>query len=59
MSTMPDRPKSDLEILCEAAAEGKKADPEVVKRVRERSSPLRRKFDKELSVELVRSAREE
>jgi hypothetical protein len=59
MSIVPDRPKTDLEILCEAAAEGKKPDPEVVKRVRERSATLRRKFDKELSVELLRAAREE
>jgi len=59
MSIVPDRKKTDLELLSEAVAEGRKADPEVVKRVRERSAKLRRKFDTELSVELIRSARSE
>jgi hypothetical protein len=59
MSIVPDREKSDLEILCEASAEGKKPDPEVVKRVRERSAALRRKFETEISVEMVRASRDE
>ena len=59
MSIVPDRKKTDLELLSEAVAEGRKADPEVVKRVRERSASLRRKHSKELSVELLRSARDE
>ncbi|MGC3967033.1 MAG: hypothetical protein QM775_06570 [Pirellulales bacterium] len=59
MSIAPDGKKTDRQILTEAAAEGRKADPEVVKRVRERSAAVRRKLDKELSVELVRSVRTE
>ena len=59
MSIVPDRRKTDLEVICEANSQGKKVDPEVVKRVRERSEAVRRKYDHELSVELVRSAREE
>jgi hypothetical protein len=59
MSIMPDRKKTDLQILSEAVAEGRKADPEVVKRVRERSASLRRKFEEEISVELLRSSRDE
>ena len=59
MSLMPDRKKTDLQILSEAVAEGRKADPEVVKRVRRRSASLRRKFEKEISVELLRSSRDE
>jgi hypothetical protein len=59
MSIVPDGKKSDRQILGEALAAGRKPDPEVVKRVRERSASLRKKFDKELSVELIRSARDE
>lgn len=59
MSIVPDGKKTDRQILGEAIAEGRKPDPEVVKRVRERSASLRKKFDKELSVELIRSARDE
>jgi len=59
MSIVPDPEKTDLELVLEAAAEGKKMDPELVKRVRERSAALRQKFDKEISVELLRSVRDE
>lgn len=59
MSIVPDREKTDLELVLEAAAQGKKMDPELVKRVRERSASLRRKFDKEISLELLRAARDE
>lgn len=59
MSTASDPHKADIEAVCKAVTEGKKLDPEIAKRVRERSEALRRKFDYELSVELVRSARDE
>ena len=59
MSIAPDRDKSDLEAICKAAAEGKKVDPEIARRVRDRSLELRQKLDREISVELVRSVRDE
>jgi len=59
MSTASGRDKTDLEAICKAIADGKKVDPEIARRVRERSESLRRKFDYELSVDLVRSARDE
>ena len=59
MSIVPDRDKTDLQALCDAAAEGKNPDPKLVERVRERSASLRRKLDQELSVELLRAARDE
>jgi hypothetical protein len=59
MSTASDRNKTDLEAICRAVAAGKKVDPELAQRVRERSKSLRRKLDHELSVELVRSSRNE
>ncbi|MCE9606113.1 MAG: hypothetical protein K8U03_14550 [Planctomycetia bacterium] len=59
MSTVPDRDKPDLKAVFDAVAEGKKPDPELVKRIRERSAARRRKFDYEISLELLRAAREE
>jgi len=59
MSIVPDPEKTDLDLVLEAVAEGKKMDPELVKRVRERSAALRQKFDREISVELLRSVRDE
>jgi hypothetical protein len=59
MSTVPERDKTDLELVLEAAAEGKEMDPELVKRVREKSAAHRRKFDYEISLELLRAVREE
>jgi hypothetical protein len=50
---------SDLEAICSALAEGRKIDPEIAKRVQSRSQELRKKFGSEVSVELVRSVREE
>lgn len=58
MSIVPDGKKSDRQILGEALAAGRRPAPEVVNRVRERSASLRKKFDTELSVELIRSARD-
>ena len=59
MSIVPDRDKADLEAICKAVAEGTKVDPEIERRVRDRSQELRQKLDHELSVELVRSTRDE
>lgn len=59
MSIAPDRDKADLEAICQAVAEGKKVDPEITHRVRDRSQELRQKLEHELSVELVRLSREE
>jgi hypothetical protein len=51
--------RADLEAVCRALAEKRPVDPHVAKRVRERSAELRREFDSELSVELIRSIRKE
>ena len=59
MSTAADQSKIDLAAVCQAIAQGKQLDPAIVKRVQDRSSALRRKFDRELSVELIRSVRDE
>ncbi len=59
MSTVPDRKKSDLQALLDAAAEGKKPDPDLVKRVREQAAAHRPKFDHEVSLELLRAVRDE
>jgi 20S proteasome alpha/beta subunit len=59
MDNNPERDKTDMQRLCDAAAAGEKPDRELVKRVRERSALHRRKFDYELSLELLREARDE
>ena len=51
--------KADLEAILSAINAGRKIDPEVAKRVRQRSEELRKNFDREISVELIRSLREE
>jgi hypothetical protein len=58
MGNNPDRDKTDLQWLFDAAAAGVRPDPELVKRVRERSAAHRRKFDYELSLTLLREARD-
>lgn len=58
MSIAPET-SADLRAIFEAVAQKKPIDPEVAKRVREKSEAVRRKFDEELSVTLLRSAREE
>ncbi|HEY5314934.1 MAG TPA: hypothetical protein VIK18_20545 [Pirellulales bacterium] len=58
MSTT-DEVKADLEAICAALAQGQRVDAEVVERARQRSAELRRRFDNELSVELIRSIRDE
>lgn len=59
MDNNSDHEKTDLQRLCDAAAAGEKPDPELVKRVRVRSASHRRKFDHEISLELLREARDE
>ena len=50
---------TDLEMICQAIAEGRKVDPEIAKRVRERSDQLRTATRENLSLDLLREAREE
>lgn len=59
MSTAAEPHRSDLETICRAVAEGKKIDPEIVKRVKEKSDAIRRKIDGPSSAEILRSIREE
>jgi hypothetical protein len=59
MSTAAEPRRTDLEAICKAIAEGKKVDPEIAKRVREKSDSLRRKIDAISSVEMLRSVRDE
>jgi hypothetical protein len=50
---------ADLKAIFAAVAQKKPVDPDVAKRVREKSEAVRRKFQEELSVKLLRSVREE
>ncbi len=59
MSTAAEREPTDLEMICKALATGKKIDPVIAKRVKERSDAIRRKADDNLSVETLRAIREE
>ena len=59
MSTAAEREPTDLELICKALAEGKKVDPQIAKRVKERSDAIRRKADDNLSIETLRSIRDE
>lgn len=55
--------QADREAVFQAITEGRKVDPDVVKRIRDRSLKLRqqvgKKFDGELSVQLIREIRDE
>jgi hypothetical protein len=59
MSTAAQPHRSDLETICRAVAEGKKIDPEIVKRVKEKSDAIRRTIEGPSSVDILRSIREE
>jgi len=58
-STMSTETATDLEMICQAIVEGRKVDPEIAKRVRERSEQLRTATRENLSLDLLREAREE
>lgn len=51
--------KTDLEAVFLALAEKRPLDPEIAKRIHERASAVRRKFDREVSVETLRSIRDD
>lgn len=59
MSTAAEPSRTDLETICKAVAEKKKIDPDLVKRVKERSDAIRRGASDNLSVETLRSIRDE
>jgi hypothetical protein len=50
---------ADLKAVFEAVARNQPVDPEVAKRVREKSDALRRETKDEISIDLLRSIREE
>lgn len=50
---------ADLKAVFDAVARKQPIDPEVAKRIREKSEAVQREFKEELSVELLRSIREE
>jgi hypothetical protein len=51
--------KTDLEAVFLALAEKRPLDPDIAKRIHERAKAVRRKFDREVSVETLRSIRDE
>jgi hypothetical protein len=59
MSTAAEPSRSDLEAICKAVAAGRKVDPDIAKRVREKSDAIRKSASDNLSVETLRSIREE
>jgi hypothetical protein len=56
---MSTKVQSDLELICQAIAEGRKVDPELARRARARSESLRSPTPENLSLELLREVREE
>jgi hypothetical protein len=58
MSIAPET-SADVKAVFEAVARKTPIDPEIAKRVREKSEAVRREFPTELSLELLRAAREE
>jgi hypothetical protein len=60
MSTTNSQIAADLEAVCKSLAEHKPVDPEVLRRVHERRRTSDRpRFDRSVSLELLREAREE
>ncbi|HEX3654513.1 MAG TPA: hypothetical protein VHV55_01830 [Pirellulales bacterium] len=51
--------KTDLEAVFQALAEKRPLDPEIAKRIHDRAAEVRLKFDHEVSVEVLRSIRNE
>jgi hypothetical protein len=51
--------KADLEAVLQALAEKRPVDPVVAKRVHERAAQVRIELDHEVSVELLRTLRDE
>jgi hypothetical protein len=51
--------KTDLEAVFIAVAEKRRVDPEVARRIREKSAASRKKFDREVSLETLRSSRDD
>jgi hypothetical protein len=51
--------KTDLEAVFLALTEKRPLAPEIARRIHERASVVRRKFDREVSVEALRSIRDD
>jgi hypothetical protein len=51
--------KTDLEAVFLALAEKRPLDPDIAKRIHDRANAARRKFDHEVSVETLRSIRDD
>ena len=54
----PTESKTDVEVVFAALVEKRRLDAETAKRIHERASELPRKFDREVSVESLRSIRD-
>lgn len=51
--------KTDLEAVLAAIAEKRRVDPEVAKRIQEKSAEARKKFDTEVTLETLRTVRDD